>query len=567
MKPSILLFALTATCAVSAEEMPPSPDLGRASVTIPYSELRALWEAGVKRKEPPKEEPEHPPVDFLVPRADYRLQFGEEAGRLDAEYEIESLGNKWQTIPLLGGQARLDKADTGGLSLISKDGYALLTNQPGKAKVSLHLVTPGVRVASNAGAFKLRLGSATVKRLSIGGVPANLELRVDGMRAGEVVDGAALFYLSGEATEVSIELAAPREDERPKPVRPSHWQIQPQVLVKYADGALHFRNRILTHADDGSGMEMLLQLPANTGAVAVEGEDIAEWSATRADNGQRLLRVHWKTRDVLDRDLTVAYALPQSPLAEQWNLPVPSVAGQANGRTFFAIVLAEGMELKGEGVQAAVASQRLPAWMRTEIGGAAFVTADAGAALALTAHWLPTVATAEAIVSETKCELRLVSDGSTQTSATYSIRHAAPLAWPVELPADVELLTCSVDGRAARPVQRENGAFELSLPACAEPKGTTVAFVYAAKTKALDPVSGQLALELPRTPLFIEHLEWSVAIPGNYEITAIDGNVTAKGGAKIDRERDLQSISLRKDFCRGERPAVALFYQRRSLEP
>src|SRR6202012_3373307 len=153
-----------------------------------------------------------------------------------------------------------------------------------------------------------------------------------------------------------------------------------------------------------------------------------------------------------------------------------------NGRTFFAIVLSEGLELKGEGVQAAVASQRLPAWMRTAIGGAAFVTAESGTALSLAARWLPTVATAEAIVSETKCDLRLVSDGSTQTSATYSIRPAAPLPLSVELPAEVELLTCPVDGRSAQPVQRENGALEFSLPACADPKGTTVAFVYAAKT-------------------------------------------------------------------------------------
>ena len=120
-----------------------------------------------------------------------------------------------------------------------------------------------------------------------------------------------------------------------------------------------------------------------------------------------------------------------------------------------------------------------------------------------------------------------------------------------------------------RPVLRESGALELSLPASADfAKGTsTVAFVYTAKTKALDPVSGQLALEMPRTPLFIEHLEWSVSIPGNYEITAIDGNATAtSGGAKSDRDRDVQTIALRKDFCRGERPAVALFYQRRGLE-
>ncbi len=565
MKAAICLLALVLpTLALGAEELPPTPDLGRAFATIPYSELRALWEAG-RKKEPPKVEPELPPVAFVVHQAEYRLQLSDEASLLDADYEIESLDNHWQTIPLLGGEARLDKAEAGDRSIVSQDGYALLSNQPGKIKAALHLVATGAKRMTNPGVLKLRFGCATVKRLIISGIPANLEMRVNGTRAAETKDGTAIYYLPAESGEVNVQLATPRVEDAPKPLQPSHWQVQSQAVVRYAEGRLLFQSHLSARADNGSGTELLLLLPSNAGAVAVSGEDVAESTAGRADDGQRTLRVVWKTPDILDRELTVVYALPQSPLAEQWSLPAPVTPGQAEARNLFAIVTAGGLELKGAGVQAAVPSARLPQWMQTEIAGDAFTTVEAGALLTLQTHWLPTVATAEAIVSDAKCELRLVVDGSMQTSATYVIRHVTPLAWTVELPKEVELLTCTVDGKSERPVLRENGALELSLPIPHDAKGVTeVAFVYAAKTTALDPVSGQLALETPRTPLFIERLEWLVSIPGNYEVTAIDGNVAATGGARS--ERDVQTIALRKDFCRGERPAVALFYQRRGLD-
>lgn len=52
-----------------------------------------------------------------------------------------------------------------------------------------------------------------------------------------------------------------------------------------------------------------------------------------------------------------------------------------------------------------------------------------------------------------------------------------------------------------------------------------------------------------------------IDLPGAFEITALDGNVSVAEPARGDRP-----IALRKDFCRAERPAVSLFYQRRGLE-
>lgn len=576
------LILAGATSAVRAEvpSVPPAADLARATVTIPYSELRALWEAGQRKPEPPPA-PAPAPLPFLIHRADLRLQFSEAGGVIDADFDVEALQGAWQTIPLLGGEARLDQAGAGGRPVVwapctDKAGgaagtYALLTNTPGKTPVALRFATRGARQIGGAAPLRLRTGAAAVKRLTVTGVPAGMEARVNGRGADSLKNGAALFLLPAEPGELELELAAPKVEELPKPpppVTPSQWQSQSQVLVRASEGRLHFEARVFARAEDGSGLSMRLALPASAGAVSLSGEDVEGWNQVRTAEGQRVLEVRWKTRDLLDRELKVAYAVPLSPLAEQWTLQAPAVLGEKEPRSLYAILPGEGLELKGQALRAAVESRRLPDWMRAEIGGMAFVTAESGPQLSLETHWLPTIATAEAIVTEAKAQLRLVEDGATQTSLSYEIKHAAPLAWALELPEGVELLSCAVGGVSTQPIQRAKGGIELALPA---PSGgakasTTVTLVYTAKTKALDPVSGQIALELPRTPLFIEHLEWAIGLPALYEITAFDGNVSGARQAGAPAAGEDRTIAFRKDFCRAERPGVALFYQRRGFE-
>jgi len=161
MKAAVCFLAIL-TAAASADtlpEPPPTPDFGKACVTIPYAELRALWEAGQPKAKPP-EPPEPAPVPYLVHRADVRIVLGESASNIDADFEVESLDKKWQHIPLLGGDARLDKADAGERSLVWENGYELLTNVPGRTPVAMHLITRGIGQLRTP--LKLKFGIASV---------------------------------------------------------------------------------------------------------------------------------------------------------------------------------------------------------------------------------------------------------------------------------------------------------------------------------------------------------------------------------------------------------------------
>ena len=566
MKSLPLLLALACAAALHAapepSTPPPASELGRAFVTIPYSELRALWEAGQAARRAAETPDALPPVAQLVHRAELVLTLGENRSALETKFEAESLTARWQTIPLLGGEARLEQTDA---QVVWKDGYCLLASEAGRKTATLNFVTRGAAALTPQAPLRLVLGSATVKLLRVAGIPAGYEARVNGS-TGEMKNGVASFALPSEAGEVTLQLAEPRVEKPSKPATPSQWQTQSQTLVRYAEGRLHFQSRVFAHADDGSGLELLLTLPANAAAVTAKGDDVEDWAALRLDDGRRVMRVRWKTADVLDREVAVTYTVPQSPLDEQWLLHAPSAPEHADARHLYVIVPPEGLELKGGALGAAAAANRLPQWMRELIDGAVFVTAEGGSQLALQTHWLPTIAAAEAIVTEAKGQLRLVSDGSSQTAMSYVIRHQTPLAWKLELPADVNILSCSINGRSARPIQREGGVIEFALPAPADAAtgATQVALVYSAKVKPLDPVSGRVALELPRTPLFIERLDWLVGLPGEFEVTAAEGNVAIAPPAQPGA--DAGSIALRKDLCSGERPGVELFYQRRSLE-
>ena len=130
------------------------------------------------------------------------------------------------------------------------------------------------------------------------------------------------------------------------------------------------------------------------------------------------------------------------------------------------------------------------------------------------------------------------------------------MPWRVDMPADIELLSCTVAGKAVKPVSRESGVFEIALPAPNDAKsGSTVELTYTGRIDALDPVGGRVALELPRTSLFIERIEWSVALPPRCEVIAVEGNAT------VSKPASAGVVELRKDLCRGEKPAAGFFYQ------
>jgi hypothetical protein len=415
--------------------------------------------------------------------------------------------------------------------------------------------------------FSIEPAPATSGKLTISGVPEDRMPIVVGAHASAVqTPGLRSYVLAADGGEVSIRLEKIRDGAGEIDLAPSQWEMVGEALATFSGSKLSYESKIYLHADDGAGDEAVLILPRSARVLAVSGDDVGSWDARRAPDGGRQVSVGWSTAEVLDREFVVSWEVPQAPLAKRWRLVAPRVDGGVDvAESAFLFVLAEteGVQiLDGEGAELP-AAQQLPVWLRGKATGDYLTVSAEGKGVDLTPRWLPRVETPEATVASAEIEQRLVPGGAVLTEASYGIEHDAAVKWLVVLPEGGEILSCRVGGVVSRPVLREGGGLEFSLPApkAEDPKSaagpTLVEFSYASQYKPLDPVEGVLQIELPLTELFIQQIDWHLQIPGRYQPTAAEGNVEIVAGKKGDA-----GLHFRKQLCRGARPGIELYYRR-----
>ena len=117
-------------------------------VTIPYVEMKRLWEAlREKSKQPEKE---RTPINFVVESAGYELRVSDSKSHLTVDYRIQVFSDEWQTIPLIGGEVSLEEVESEKGSIVRKDdfyalmvkGQASLRNREDGKGVVAELVLP-----------------------------------------------------------------------------------------------------------------------------------------------------------------------------------------------------------------------------------------------------------------------------------------------------------------------------------------------------------------------------------------------------------------------------------------
>jgi hypothetical protein len=225
-----------------------------------------------------------------------------------------------------------------------------------------------------------------------------------------------------------------------------------------------------------------------------------------------------------------------------------------NNPALFVVVPEPGLELTAATQNAA--PRQLPAWMLEKADGKNYfvVLGDAP----IQAKWLPLVETAQAVVETVNAKTRIVSDGALLTEVHYNIRHECALRWSVSLPEGSELVAAQLDGQPVKPIDRGERVVEFALPS--GNNLNTISLSYTGKKPAFQPVSGQIAVELPQTDLLVHWLDWELRIPVAYEIAAFEGNVESAPGAKTDATS--RAIPLHKELCKNERPRAEFFYQK-----
>lgn len=542
------IAALAFGALAFAAEPAAVPDLGEARVTLPYGELKALWQAAQREHTPEKRKP---PVEATLLAARYQLALkGDQASGV-VDYETQSFTDEWTVIPLLGAQTQIDEVEPAEVQLIVREGhYALVTNHTGKQKIRIKFAAK-LTATTDGAHFHLATSPASINTLSVSGIPDKQMVRI-----------AEATQLSAEKDRASFRLPAQDQldfdviPEKPlAPPAPSRWKLGAHALVQFGDGKLNYTAHLAANTDHGSGLAMEFEFPAGVNVTKLNGADLADWQAVTTESQTRRVHVRWQTRDVLRRELEVEYNFAQPLTAGEWSLKSPRLTEGETTPPLYVVLTEPGLELAAATQSAA--PRQLPAWLLGLVDGKDYVVFVGDAPL--TAKWLPMVETAQAIVETSTAKMRIVADGAALTEIEYKIRHERALSWKVSLPEGCELLASSVDGRPVSPIDRGDHVLEFSLPS--GKALSAVAFSYTAKKPAFKPVSGQIAVELPQTDLLVHSIDWELRIPIAYEIAAFEGNVESALSSNAT-DKASRVIQLHKELCKKERPRAEFFYQK-----
>ena len=519
----------------AASSLAQTADLSDARVTLPYPELKSLWESAQAAKQPEKVVP---PVDAALLSARYDLTLKDGYAEGAVEIELQCFCEEWTVIRLIASETQIDRVEPVDTEVINRDGfYAAMIKGVQRKKVTLHFASP-TSTANGSESIPIPWISSPIRTLTLHGLQKGKTATVNGGTLIATADGTISYRLPSEKT-VQLLVATPPE----APV-PSHWKTETEAMVHFADGRLRYEAHLSAFAQNGSGLDIELALPPSARVLEVKGEDIDGWSAAKT------LVVHWKTRDFLTRELDLVYEIPQSATAGKWKLQAPSVLGSDSGETLFALAGEQGLDLRPVAPTAKTMGRWLAQCASRE------TVAIIGNDGAVEVKWLPVVATTSAVIDLEQSKTRVVADGALLSESTYVLRHQGPLVWRLTLPAGSQLLTCSINGQRTNPVDRGENILELLVPA-PDAKGIAeVKLSYTGKKSAFEPISGKLEVELPQTNLLIHKIEWELQIPAGYELTATEGNTeTVPSGSR-------GVIQMRKELCKNEQPSIRIYYQK-----
>ncbi|MBX7208355.1 MAG: hypothetical protein K1X78_08605 [Verrucomicrobiaceae bacterium] len=539
-------------------------DLEKASVTVPYSELkRLLLSTATHAAVTASESTKPPPVAGGLMAAALRLDCSGGRAALEAEFRVENFSGQWESIPLMGAGLAVASIDPPDSRVLAKDGQlCLATKTIGPATVTLRFVEREMPAYSDRPVIEADVLPCAVSTLEIIGLP---EGRAAMTRAGdEVLSGSArgMFALPAKGGSISVTIQEPMKIAAEQaPPAPSDWSLQNEIAIVRDDGALRYTAHCYLTAHNGSGMAATISLPSNARQTKVEGEDLADWHLERAEGGRQALALRWKGRGVLEREVIVSYAVQQAPLDEQWNLAAPAAEQADKTKSLFVLAVPAVSTMEGQNLRQITGGAGLSKWMAQSMRGQMTAAIEGASDATVRVKPLPQAATADGTIKTAKYQTRIVADGSAITEASFEIEHEGSPRFALDLPADSALLKCSLNGQTTRPISGEGRRLEFQLPPSEGKSGKAeIVLSFTAAKGKLDPVSGKVSAELPLTPWFIHAIEWSLTLPDVYRISAVDGNIEYGAGTKAEHE-----VALRKSLCRGEAPKADLFYEKRGL--
>jgi len=520
--------------------------LDQAEVRLPYGELKQL----LTRAEPATK-PATPKPALLAAHLRLSLENGRPV--LDATFRATSFATEAVFIPLVSGDLALEHQDPKDAVLVA-DGKSLclMVEKAGSRTLQLRLLP-----ILSKNRFSLSLPACPSVLFETGALAEDQSVVLGSGDSEETLAANQVRPLPHAAQSLVIRLLDSHETrEALRPPEPSTWSWQNQALVIPADGELIYQTIASASAAAGSGVEAVLPLPPDAQDLKVAGEDLVSQTKIRGENRSLGVTLVWKTRGILDRQVTLSYRLPLRPLDRLWHLQAPGGAGT---RTRFIIATSPVLAYTADGLTGPLSSQGLPSALAESLLGGTCHHLEAATTADLTVTPIPVAATAEGVVTTADWSLKIEPDGAMLATGLLTIEHKSQLGFVFDTPEGMKLLSCEVGGKPVSPVDLGAGTLEVTLPSQADNSRLSCSFT--GRTTALDPVAGTVRLALPKVPLFIHSLRWTLDLPAIYQAET-HGNLKRLQPAP---DAPPSRITLQKNLCRDERPEIQLFYQRSDL--
>jgi hypothetical protein len=525
------------------------PGLDQAEVRMPYGELKSLI-TGATRPAPARG------PDSALLGARFRLSMVAGAPVVDATFRTAAFTDERVMIPLVGGNVTVESQQPEDARILIHE--KMLCQAQDKAGTQTLVLRLLPVFGADGASLSVPACPAAIFETGDLGDERSVALNVGGREQVLGSNQIAALPLTGGSVEIRM-LGGEETREALRPPEPSTWTWQHQALVIPGDGEIAYQILGRASASGGSGVAAVLSLPPDAREVLATGEDLAGQKLIRGADRSLDLRIEWKSRGLLEREVAISYLLPRRPLDRSWKLQAPAAPGGDSTRTRFIIVGSPVLSYAADGLAGPFSPKGMPAIFADTLSGAACYQLESAFMAELTVNPLPVVATAEATVSDALWLVKIEPDGAMLLEGIMNLEHRGMLGVTLDVPPGLTLLSCDVGGKSVTPVNLGDGKLEVSLPAAGEK--TRISCSFTGRTAALDPVEGTLALALPKTPLFIRALTWKIELPRGYQAET-HGNLI-RG---TDPGDPPTRLTLRKNLCRDERPETNIFYQRSDLK-
>ncbi|MFT6862459.1 MAG: hypothetical protein ACJAVK_001017 [Akkermansiaceae bacterium] len=547
MKVACLLLASSSIAA--AEDLTSIPN---ARVTLPYSEVRDLIDRAHQLSVRPL--PEVPPVLSLISQAEYTLESLPKGGaKGQVVFAVQSLSGGWQALDLLDSSLTVTKVVPATAILVPKgERLALALHEKGASAVTIDFLVPG---RTDEG-FRFNAVPATASGLTLTGEVSS-PIRLSGAQVD--AENPLRYHLPSSGSEVIASRIIVRDDKAK--AKPTNWEAITESLVTSGPDVLRVRTRLqLLTSEAEPGSVAKVRLPRLATIDQVTSASLESFDSKPAnEGGHQWLEIVWQSEGVANRVIEVSYEIPRPLNQGIWKLNLPSLVTPLKTRGTVLIVPPDELDLTARDHK--VLAQRTPAWMEEDVAGSATLAIELPGEqiLSLIAAPKERLQVALLTIKSALYQTQLVKGGDLLTDCEIKIAHEKSASWTFSLPEGATLLACKLDSSPMSPILRADGMLELPLK---NPDGiSNVILSFTAKTQAFNPVEGSTSLSLLQTETFCHTQSWAIALPSEYEATAIEGNIPFNPSPPKD-----ERLHLLKQLSRGETPSAQIYYRKKSLD-